>query len=937
MDIMEQGPDDPLVYASKDLIDKSRTTTKQPSSRPISPPFVRKLSQRSHTHLPSSDFLTNNATAHNISKWFKKEKSHFFNPNNPLGHYTHHNKEDDTDSEMTESKKYDLSNFDLYPHESSTNKEYLLEGLSEEKSDKHHKGPPAFVQKMFKKFHSDGKKIDTLPPPNNEVFKESAPDESYNENGRLNDDVGENNDLAKDLNIYHLNIHIENGENLAIKDICGSSDPYVKIKLGSVTVYRTKTIKANLNPVWNENVIIPIEKLEEAKVKLFVYDYDRTTQDDFMGAAALDCSNLPLEDVHQLRLKLVDPDKPDIMGYINVNVSLTKQILDEKDSRIISLRRAAQKKMINLIWTSTVTLIVLEGKDIKPANPGANEKDQIEEKHVSKLDQPLNLYLKIRLGPEKAKTKVIYKSENPHWRERFNFHLYMNECQIMNINLYQKTQNKPNLLLGNFDIDLSTIPLDVSTTFWKNLENGYYTGSIKFMVVITGCQVRDEKSETIQYTESCDVKSLYSESLLKTFSNMQHVGYLVVKVLKARNLSGVDIGGTSDPFCILELINTRLQTQTIYKTISPEWNKTFVFEIHDVFTSLDVSVFDENKNSKMKFLGKLIIPLLSIQNNIPNWYKLKNQTLKNEIKGEIQLEMVITYNIVKACIQSFQPKEEKIIFTPTTFNKSIFIDNVNRTKALIKEVMAMKENMPSIFNWENPKISLISFLAFILLVYYFHPCMIPILIGALFVKGYMDKKRGFDIRYEPTVQEEDDNEIESQSTKLEKEKDPKTGIKSTIQIIQETCQTIQNTLDSLASYGERVKNIFNFSLPLLSYIAIILLVIGFFLLYFIPIRWLILAWGINKFSKKLRSPLSLDNNELFDFISRFPSDKEKLELKEFYYPPSDHVVNHSSSLSSDTPFINQFKFAWSKSIKRIHGMSFKIKKDPKILPSSPSH
>lgn len=33
--------------------------------------------------------------------------------------------------------------------------------------------------------------------------------------------------------------------------------------------------------------------------------------------------------------------------------------------------------------------------------------------------------------------------------------------------------------------------------------------------------------------------------------------------------------GKSDPFCLLELGNDRLQTHTIYKTLNPEWNKVF--------------------------------------------------------------------------------------------------------------------------------------------------------------------------------------------------------------------------------------------------------------------------------------------------------------------------------------------------------------------------
>lgn len=33
--------------------------------------------------------------------------------------------------------------------------------------------------------------------------------------------------------------------------------------------------------------------------------------------------------------------------------------------------------------------------------------------------------------------------------------------------------------------------------------------------------------------------------------------------------------GKSDPFCVLELGNSKLQTQTIYKTLNPEWRTAF--------------------------------------------------------------------------------------------------------------------------------------------------------------------------------------------------------------------------------------------------------------------------------------------------------------------------------------------------------------------------
>ena len=60
-----------------------------------------------------------------------------------------------------------------------------------------------------------------------------------------------------------------------------------------------------------------------------------------------------------------------------------------------------------------------------------------------------------------------------------------------------------------------------------------------------------------------------------TLKQVKEVGHLSVKVFKAMGLASADIGGKSDPFCVLELVNSRLQTQTEYKTLSPQWNKIF--------------------------------------------------------------------------------------------------------------------------------------------------------------------------------------------------------------------------------------------------------------------------------------------------------------------------------------------------------------------------
>ena len=56
---------------------------------------------------------------------------------------------------------------------------------------------------------------------------------------------------------------------------------------------------------------------------------------------------------------------------------------------------------------------------------------------------------------------------------------------------------------------------------------------------------------------------------------MKDVGHLIVKVIKAHGLHSADLGGKSDPFTVVEVVNDRFQTQTEYKTLAPVWQKIF--------------------------------------------------------------------------------------------------------------------------------------------------------------------------------------------------------------------------------------------------------------------------------------------------------------------------------------------------------------------------
>jgi hypothetical protein len=101
---------------------------------------------------------------------------------------------------------------------------------------------------------------------------------------------------------------------------------------------------------------------------------------------------------------------------------------------------------------------------------------------------------------------------------------------------------------------------------------------------------------------------------------------------------------------------------------------------------LEVTVFDEDRDHKVEFLGRVAIPLFRIRNGEKRWYSLKDKNLTTRAKGlnpQIQLEMTVVWNSIKAAIRVLEPKEEKLMQQEAKFKRQLFLRNVTRLKNII--------------------------------------------------------------------------------------------------------------------------------------------------------------------------------------------------------------------------------------------------------------
>ncbi|XP_041519277.1 multiple C2 and transmembrane domain-containing protein 1 isoform X3 [Microtus oregoni] len=666
-----------------------------------------------------------------------------------------------------------------------------------------------------------------------------------------------------DPGMYQLDITLRRGQSLAARDRGGTSDPYVKFKIGRKEVFRSKIIHKNLNPVWEEKACIIVDHLREP-LYIKVFDYDFGLQDDFMGSAFLDLTQLQLNRSTDVTLTLKDPHYPDHdLGIILLSVILTPKEGEPRDMfQTQSLRLSDQHRKSHL-WRGIVSITLIEGRDLKAMDSNG-------------LSDP---YVKFRLGHQKYKSKIMPKTLNPQWREQFDFHLYEERGGIIDITAWDRDSGKRDDFIGRCQVDLSSLSREQTHKLELQLEEG--EGHLVLLVTLTASatvSISDLSVHSLEdQKERGEILKRYSP--LRIFNNIKDVGFLQVKVIRAEGLMAADVTGKSDPFCVVELNNDRLLTHTVYKNLSPEWNKVFTFNIKDIHSVLEVTVYDEDRDRSADFLGRVAIPLLSIQNGEQKAYVLKNKQLTGPTKGVIYLEIDVIFNAVKASLRTLIPKEQKYIEEESRLSKQLLLRNFIRTKRCVMVLVNAVYYVNSCFDWDSPPRSLAAFVLFLFVVWNFELYMIPLLLLSLLTWNYFLIISGKDNRQRDTVVEDMLEDEEEEDDKDDKDGEKK-GFINKIYAIQEVCVSVQNILDDVASFGERIKNTFNWTVPFLSWLAIVALCVFTVILYFIPLRYIVLVWGINKFTKKLRSPYAIDNNELLDFLSRVPSDVQVVQYQE---------------------------------------------------------
>ncbi|KAK0103918.1 hypothetical protein ONS96_005025 [Cadophora gregata f. sp. sojae] len=125
---------------------------------------------------------------------------------------------------------------------------------------------------------------------------------------------------------------------------------------------------------------------------------------------------------------------------------------------------------------------------------------------------------------------------------------------------------------------------------------------------------------------------------------------LKVVVIKARNLAAKDRSGTSDPYLVLTLGDSKNATQSVPKTLNPEWNVTVQMPVNNVSALLlDCVCWDKDRFGK-DYLGEFDLALEDIFTGDkveiePQWFTLSSKRTggkkSSNVSGDVQLQFTL--------------------------------------------------------------------------------------------------------------------------------------------------------------------------------------------------------------------------------------------------------------------------------------------------------
>ncbi|XP_030624870.1 synaptotagmin-2 [Chanos chanos] len=211
-------------------------------------------------------------------------------------------------------------------------------------------------------------------------------------------------------------------------------------------------------------------------------------------------------------------------------------------------------------------------------------------------------YVKVFILPDKKKkfdTKVHKKTLNPVFNETFTFKIPFQEMggKTLVMSVYDFDRFSKHDVIGEVKIPMNTLDLAQPIEQWRDLESA-------------------EKEEPEKLGDIC-ISLRYVPT----------AGKLTICILEAKNLKKMDVGGLSDPYVKIHLLQNgkrlkKKKTTVKKNTLNPYYNESFSFEIpQDQMQKIQaiITVLDYDKIGKNDAIGKIWVGSKATGTELRHW------------------------------------------------------------------------------------------------------------------------------------------------------------------------------------------------------------------------------------------------------------------------------------------------------------------------------
>lgn len=411
----------------------------------------------------------------------------------------------------------------------------------------------------------------------------------------------------------YLYVRVVKARDLPAKDVTGTCDPYVEVRLGNYKGV-TKHFEKRSNPEWNLVFAFAHDQLQSSHVEVVVKDKDLVL-DDFIGRIGFELVDIP---------RRVPPDSPLAPQWYKLDEKRGEKL--KKGEIMLAIWKGTQAdEAFSDAWHSDAAAVGSDGVSRIRGKVYLSPRlwylrvnvIQCQDLLPSDKTRPPDVCVKVVLGNQAIKTRIS-NGVNPMWNEDLVFVV----AEPFEEPLIMTVEANKDEVLGRCLILLNTVMKRLDNkpvpAKWLNLEK--HTGA--------EAQKKEAKfASKIHLRVSLDGgyhvldESTYYSSDYRPSSKLlwkSSIGLLEVGIISATGLPPMkskDGRGTTDAYCVAKYGSKWIRTRTIIDSGSPRWNEQYTWEVFDPCTVITVGVFDNGhlQGGKDTSIGKVRIRLSTLE------------------------------------------------------------------------------------------------------------------------------------------------------------------------------------------------------------------------------------------------------------------------------------------------------------------------------------